>query len=302
MITAMNKLPTETRAQILQMLCEGSSMRSISRVTDVSLNTVTKLLVDAGNACAAFHDRTVRNVTTKRVQCDEIWSFAYAQQKNVAGAKAAPIGSGDVWTWTAIDAETKLILTWLVGDRDTHAATMFISDLKDRLANRVQLTTDGHRPYLTAVSDAFGPDGVAYGILQKLYGSDPQPEKRYGPAKLIGIDKDLVLGSPDIKHASTSFVERQNLTMRMSMRRFTRLTNAFSKKLENHYHALSLYFVWYNFTKQHKTLRMTPAMASGLVSSPLEMSDIVTLIDQREGPPKKRGPYKKRQPIEEISN
>lgn len=172
-----------------------------------------------------------------------------------------------------------------------------MADLKPRLANRVQLTTDGHRAYLTAVSEAFGPDGVDYGILQKLYGSDPQPEKRYSPAKLIGIDKDLVLGSPDIKHVSTSFVERQNLTMRMSMRRFTRLTNAFSKKVENHYHALSLYFVWYNFIKQHKTLRMTPAMAAGLVSSPMDMADIVTLIDQREGSPKKRGPYKKRQPV-----
>jgi IS1 family transposase len=269
-------------------------MRSISRVTDVSLNTVTKLLVDAGSACSAFHDATVRNVSSRRVQCDEIWSFAYAKQKNVPSAKAAPIGSGDVWTWTAIDADTKLILSWLVGDRDAHAANMFIDDLKDRLANRVQLTTDGHRPYLIAISNAFGPDGIDYGILQKLYGKEPEGQKRYSPAKLIGVDRDLVLGSPDIKHVSTSFVERQNLTMRMSMRRFTRLTNAFSKKVENHYHALALYFVWYNFIKQHKTLRMTPAMAAGLVSSPLEMNDIVTLIDQREGAPKKRGPYKKR--------
>ncbi|GEC55982.1 IS1 family transposase [Bradyrhizobium japonicum] len=290
----MNKLPIETRAQILQMLCEGSSMRSISRVADVSLNTVTKLLVDAGLACSAFHDATVRNVSSQRVQCDEIWSFAYAKQKNVPSAKAAPIGSGDVWTWTAIDADTKLILSWLVGDRDAHAANMFIDDLKGRLANRVQLTTDGHRPYLVAISNAFGPDGIDYGILQKLYGKEPEGQKRYSPAKLIGVDRDLVLGSPDIKHVSTSFVERQNLTMRMSMRRFTRLTNAFSKKVENHYHALALYFVWYNFIKQHKTLRMTPAMAAGLVSSPMEMADIVTLIDKREGAPKKRGPYKKR--------
>ncbi|MBI5261631.1 MAG: DDE-type integrase/transposase/recombinase [Bradyrhizobium sp.] len=290
----MNKLPTEKRAQILQMLCEGSSMRSISRVADVSLNTVTKLLVDAGSACAAFHNATVRNVQSKRVQCDEIWSFAYAKAKNVPSAKAAPIGSGDVWTWTAIDADTKLIISWLIGDRDASAASDFIADLKPRLANRVQLTTDGHKAYLNAVSEAFGADGIDYGMLVKIYGSDPQAQKRYSPAKLIGIDKDLILGSPDLAHVSTSFVERQNLTMRMSMRRFTRLTNAFSKKLENHYHALSLYFVWYNFIKQHKTLRMTPAMAAGLVSSPMEMSDIVTLIDQREGPAKKRGPYKKR--------
>lgn len=295
----MNRLPSETRAQILQMLCEGSSMRSISRVADVSLNTATKLLIDAGNACSAFHDATVRNVNSKRVQCDEIWSFAYAKAKNVPSAKAAPIGAGDVWTWTAIDTDSKLILSWLVGDRDASAASDFIADLKPRLANRVQLTTDGHKAYLNAVSEAFVADGVDYGMLVKLYGSDPQAQS-YSPAKLIGIDKDLILGSPDMAHISTSYVERQNLTMRMSMRRFTRLTNAFSKKVENHYHALSLYFVWYNFIKQHKTLRMTPAMAAGLVSSPLEMSDIVTLIDQREGPAKKRGPYKKRGQL--ISN
>lgn len=289
----MNKLPVERRAQILQMLCEGASMRSISRVTDVSLNTVTKLLVDSGLACSAFHDATVRNVTSQRVQCDEIWSFANTKQKNIPSAKAAPIGSGDVWTWSAIDADTKLILSWLVGDRDAHAANMFIDDLKGRLANRVQLTTDGHHPYLVAVGNAFGPDGIDCGILQKLHGKEPEGQKNYSPAKLVGVDRDLVLGSPDIKHVSTSSVERQNLTMRMSMRRFTCLTNAFSKKVENHYHALALYFVWYNFIKQHKTLRMTPAIAAGLVSSPLEMSDIVTLIDQREGPPKTRGPYKK---------
>ncbi|KQT05933.1 transposase [Bradyrhizobium sp. Leaf396] len=300
---SMNRLPTEKRAQILQMLCEGSSMRSISRVTDVSLNTVTKLLVDAGSACAAFHDATVRNVKSERIQCDEIWSFAYAKAKNVASAKAAPIGSGDVWTWTAIDADSKLILTWLVGDRDASAANAFIADLKPRLANRVQLTTDGHKAYLHAVSQEFGPDGVDYGMLVKLYGSDPQPQKRYSPAKLIGIDKDLILGSPDVAHISTSYVERQNLTMRMSMRRFTRLTNAFSKKVENHYHALSLYFVWYNFVKAHKSLKgATPAMAAGLVSDRMTMTDIVQLIDLREGPPKKRGPYKKRDQAAEISN
>lgn len=292
----MNRLPVEKRAQILRMLCEGSSMRSISRVTDVALNTVTKLLIDAGNACSAFHDETVRNVKSERIPCDEIWSFAYAKARKVASAKAAPIGSGDVWTWTAIDADTKLILTWLVGDRDASAASAFMEDLKPRLANRVQLTTDGHRAYLNAVSETFGADGIDYGMLVKIYGSDPQAQKRYSPAKLIGIDKDLILGSPDMTHISTSYVERQNLTLRMSMRRFTRLTNAFSKKVENHYHALSLYFVWYNFIKAHKSLEgLTPAMAAGLVSSPLEMSDVVMLIDQREGPAKKRGPYKKRE-------
>jgi IS1 family transposase len=278
-------------------------MRSISRVTDVSLNTVTKLLIDAGNACAVFHDKTVRNVTSKRIQCDEIWSFAYAKQKNLPSTKAAPIGSGDVWTWTAIDSDTKLILTWLVGDRDTSAATMFMADVKVRLTNRVQLTTDGHKAYLSAVSDTFGSE-IDYGIVQKLYGADPQAERRYSPAKLIGIDKDLIIGKPNWWHISTSIVERQNLTMRMSMRRFTRLTNAFSKKVENHYHALSLYFVWSNFVKAHKSLKgNTPAMAAGLVSDRMTMTDIVELIDLREGPPKKRGPYKKRElPTAEISN
>lgn len=291
---AMNKLSTEKRSQILEMLCEGTAMRSVSRVCGVSLNTVTKLLIDAGSACAAFHDDTIRNVKSERIQCDEIWSFASAKQKNLPSTKAAPIGSGDVWTWTAIDADTKLIMSWLVGDRDTHAATRFINDLRDRLANRIQLTTDGHRPYLTAISEAFGADGIDYGILQKLYGTEPQGEKRYSPAKLIGVDRDLILGSPDIKHVSTSFVEGQNLTMRMSMRRFTRLTNAFSKKVENHYHALALYFVWYNFVEMHKTLRMTPAMASGIVKSPMDMGDVVALIDARESAPAKRGPYKNR--------
>lgn len=291
---SMNKLSTEKRSQILEMLCEGSAMRSVSRVCGVSLNTVTKLLIDAGSACAAFHNDTIRDVKSERIQCDEIWSFAYAKQKNLPSTKAAPIGSGDVWTWTAIEADTKLIVSWLVGDRDTHAATIFINDLRDRLANRVQLTTDGHRPYLTAISGAFGADGVDYGILQKLYGTEPQGEKRYSPAKLIGVDRDLILGSPDIKHAPTSFVEGQNLTMRMSMRRFTRLTNAFSKKVENHYHALALYFVWYNFVKMHKTLRMTPAMAAGIAKSPMDMGDVVALIDARELAPAKHGPYKKR--------
>lgn len=269
-------------------------MRFISRAADVSLNTVTKLLVDTGSACAAFHDVTVRNVKSQRVQCDEIWSFTYAKNKNVPSAKAAPVGSGDIWTWTAIDAHSKLILSWLVGDRDGAAAGAFIADLRPRLANRVQLTTEGHKAYLNAVHDAFGSDSVDYGMLVRLYGNDPQPQKRYSPAKLIDIDKDLILGSPELAHVSTSFVERQYLSMRMLMRRFTRLTNALSKKLENHYHALSLYFVWYNFIKQHKTLRMTPAMAADLASAPMEMRDVVALIDARESVPAKRGPYKKR--------
>jgi IS1 family transposase len=291
----MNKLPVEKRAQILAMLCEGSSMRSITRVADVSLNTVTKLLVDAGNACAEFHHEKVRNVASKSVQCDEIWSFSYAKSKNLRSAKAAPIGSGDVWTWTALDADTKLIVSWYVGDRHHGAAMEFMSDLRARLANKVQLTTDGHKAYLSAVDKLdFDAD---YAMLIKLYGRDDTAAGRYSPPSVVGIETKVIKGDPDQSYINTSYVERQNLTMRMSMRRFTRLTNGFSKKIENHAHAIALYFVWYNFVKFHKTLRMTPAMAAGIAKSPLEMIDIVALIDAREGPPKKRGPYKKRDDV-----
>ncbi|MFC0289318.1 DDE-type integrase/transposase/recombinase [Kaistia hirudinis] len=291
----MNKLPLQKRVQILQMLCEGSSMRSISRVADVSINTVSKLLVDAGEACAAFHFETVRDVKARRVQCDEIWSFCYAKEKNVADAKAAPDGAGNVWTWTAIDPESKLILSWMVGDRDAETASYFMDDLASRLASRVQLTTDGHKAYLDAVAGAFEPGAVDYAMLVKLYGepSTSTPERKYSPAECVGARKERISGDPDKAHVSTSHVERANLTMRMSMRRFTRLTNAFSKKIDNHIHALSLYFVWYNFARQHKAHKLSPAMAAGVADRLWSMEDIANLIDARAPKPGKRGPYKK---------
>ena len=290
----MNKLPLAKRTQILAMLCEGSSMRSISRVADVSINTVSKLLVEAGEACLAIHDETVRNVKASRVQCDEIWSFCHAKQKNVATAKAAPEGAGDVWTWTALDADTKLIVSYFVGDRSGESAMVLMDDLRTRLANRVQLTTDGHKAYLEAVEGAFGSD-VDFAQLIKLYGPTITAPGRYSPAECIGAKKQRVMGSPDIAHVSTSYVERQNLTMRMSMRRFTRLTNAFSKKLDNHIHALALYFAFYNFCRIHKTLRVTPAMAAGITDRLWSLEDIVAKIDAMAPAPKARGPYKKRE-------
>lgn len=290
---SMNKLPSAKRVLILQMLCEGSSMRSIARTADVSINTVAKLLVDAGKACAAFHDEDMRGVKAQRVQCDEIWSFTYAKQKNVANAKAAPEEAGDTWTWTALDAETKLIVSWLVGGRDAEYASAFMNDLASRLANRVQLTADGHKAYLEAVEGAFGAD-VDYAQLVKLYGEAPEAQRRYSPAVCTGARKEAITGRPDKKHVSTSYVERQNLTMRMHMRRFTRLTNAFSKKFENHMHMAALYTVWYNFVRIHKTLKVTPAMAAGLSPILWSMDDVAGLIDAAAPKPEKRGPYKKR--------
>ncbi len=275
----MNKLPLEKRVQILSMLVEDSSMRSISRVVGVSINTVTKLLVDAGNACAAYHDEHVRGLTCKRVQCDEIWSFCYSKQKNVPDHKQG--SGGDIWTWTALDADTKLICNWLVGGRDAEYAYAFIQDLQERLTNRVQLTTDGHGAYLSAADQTFGLD-VDYAQLVKMYGEAPEVAKgKYSPAECTRIKKTRVAGKPDEKHISTSSVEWQNLTMSMSMRRFTRLTNAFSKKFENHCHALALYFVNYNFVRIHKSLKVTPAMASGVSSRLWDVADIVALIDAR---------------------
>jgi IS1 family transposase len=286
MIEDVNKLPAAKRVQILSLLCEGASMRSVSRLADVSINTVTKLLIDAGRACALFHDEAVRNVNAKRVQCDEIWSFVYAKQKNVPADKRGQFGVGDVWTWTAIDADSKLIVSWLVGTRDAGAAYTFMTDVASRLRNRVQLTTDGHKPYLAAVEDAFGAD-IDYAVLQKIYGSDPEGEVRYSPAKCLGCQVETIQGDPDPKHISTSYVERQNLTMRMHMRRFTRLTNAFSKKVENHVHMVALYTVFYNWTKLDKTLRVTPAVAAGLTDRVWDLAELVILMDAAEPGSKK---------------
>ena len=295
----MNKLPTTKRAIILSMLVEGMSMCSISRTVGVSINTVTKLLVDAGRACAAYHDETVRNVKSHRVQCDEIWSFCYAKDKNVPVAKAAPKGAGDVWTWTAIDSDSKMILSYEVGDRSSATAIEFMDDLRGRLVNRVQLTTDGHKAYLEAVEGAFGGD-VDFTQLIKLYGGPTGKkghERKYSPAECVGIKTRIVEGNPERKHISTSYVERQNLTMRMGMRRFTRLTNAFSKKIENHLHMLSLYFVHYNFVRMHKSLRMTPAMAAGVTEMLHDMEWIVGLIDAGAPKPGRPKTYSK-----QISN
>jgi len=292
----MNKLPLQTRVQILNMLCEGSSMRSISRVADVSINTVSKLLVDAGKFCADVHDREVRNVTSKRIQCDEIWSFVGAKAKNVSTMKQPVEGAGDVWTWTALDADSKLIVSWLVGGRDSEYALAFMDDVKDRLSNRVQMTTDGHRAYLDAVEEAFGAD-IDYAMLVKQYGapeSNKSPERRYSPAICTGAKKTRIEGSPDPAHVSTSHVERANLTMRMANRRFTRLTNAFSKKFENHVHMVALYTVWYNFIRVHKTLKMSPAMAAGVSNTLWSMDNICEMMDAVAPKPGPRGPYKKR--------
>lgn len=291
----MRQLPLHKRALILELLIEGNSMRSTSRLAKVSINTVTKLLVNAGEACAKYHDETVRDVNANRVQCDEIWSFCYAKGKNVKTAKAAPEGAGDVWTWTAIDSDSKMILAYEIGDRSSTTAIEFMDDLRSRLSNRVQLTTDGHKAYLEAVEGAFGGD-VDYAQLIKMYGNptgNKGHEKKYSPAECTGIKKRTVEGNPDKAHISTSYVERANLSMRMGMRRFTRLTNGFSKKLENHLHMLSLYFVHYNFVRIHKTLKVTPAMEAGVSNELHDMEWIVGLIDENTPEPKKRGPYKK---------
>jgi IS1 family transposase len=271
----------KTRAQILHLLCEGQSIRAVTRLTGVSKNTVAKLLIDAGKACMAYHDETVRNVEARRIQCDEIWTFTYAKQKDVATAKAAPHGAGDTWTWTAIDADTKLIVSYFVGGRDSECAMWFMDDLRSGLANRVQLTSDGHRAYLEAVEGAFGGD-IDYAMLVKMYGAAPEGEKRYSPAVCTGARRTRIEGDPDPKHVSTSYVERNNLTMRMHMRRFTRLTNAFSKKIENHAYVVALHMMYYNFVRIHQSLRITPAMAAGVTDTLWSLEDIVRVVDEWE--------------------
>jgi IS1 family transposase len=271
----MNRLPLEKRAGILGLLVEGNSLRATSRLADVSINTVTKLLVDLGSACSEYHDLHVRNVRAQRVQCDEIWCFVGAKAKNVTPDKQAQ-GWGDTWTWTAIDADSKLCLSYRIGGRDGAIAFEFMQDLASRLANRVQLTTDGHRVYLNAVEDAFGSE-IDYAMLVKIYGADTASDSRYSPPDCIDCKPIAITGRPDPKHISTSFVERQNLTMRMGMRRFTRLTNQFSKKVQNHAAMVAIHFMYYNFARIHKTLRVTPAMAAGLADHVWSLEEIELL-------------------------
>ncbi len=275
----MNRLSLEKRTQIIGLLCEGTSLRATSRLAEVSINTVTKLLVDVGSHCAWYHNETVKNLKTKRVECDEIWSFVYAKQKNVPEEMKDRKDVGDVWTWTAIDADSKLIISYMVGERNATYANMFMQDVASRLSNRVQLTTDGLKVYIEAVENAFGGD-IDYAQLVKIYGEAPGGEKRYSPAECTGTKKETCQGKPNPKLISTSYVERQNLTMRMSMRRFTRLTNAFSKKLENHEHAIALHFMYYNFVRIHKTLRVTPAMEAGITKKLWTIEDLSMLTEK----------------------
>jgi len=275
----MNKSSPERRAQILGMMVEGVSIRAISRMTGASKNTIVKLLADAGNACSEYQDRTLRNLPCKRIQADEIWSFVYAKAKNVPGKMRGQFGVGDVWTWTTLCADTKLVSSWYVGARDAESAHHIMRDVASRLTNRVQLTTDGFHCYLNAVDGAF-PHGIDYAMLVKMYGTDPQNETRYSPSICWSAESKVTRANPDREHINTSYVERQNLSMRMGIRRFTRLTNAFSKKLENHIHALSIYFMHYNFVRIHQTLRVPPAMAAGVTDKLWSLEDIERIVDK----------------------
>jgi IS1 family transposase len=274
----MNTLSTEKKIQVVAALVEGCSIRSVVRLTGVAKSTILRLLADVGTVCAQYQNITLRNLPCKRVQVDEIWSFCYAKQKNVTEEIAEKQVAGDVWTWVAIDADTKLVASWLVGQRDAGCATEFIQDLANRLANRVQLTSDGHKVYLNAVIDAFA-DEIDYAQLIKVFGADPAGQRTYSPAKVMGCNQVIRLGDPDPKNISTSYVERQNLTMRMNMRRFTRLTNGFSKKIENHMHQVALNYMHYNFVRIHQTLKATPAVAAGVSSKPWTIADIVALTE-----------------------
>jgi IS1 family transposase len=282
-MVSMNRLSTEKRAQIIGSLVEGNSIRATVRMTGAAKNTITKLLADVGLACVAYQDRTLRDLPCTTIQCDEIWSFCYSKQKNVPKEHEGTFGYGDVWTWTAICADTKLVPAWLIGERTLPDAEAFMADLARRLSNRVQLTTDGHKPYMRAVDRAFGKSGIDHAILQKLYGSDPADERRYSPPVCIGANTYVRRGDPDPDKISTSYVERQNLTMRMGMRRFTRLTNAFSKKIENLAWAVSLHFMHYNFARPHTSLSMpyptTPAMAAGVADHAWTLEEIAGLLD-----------------------
>lgn len=274
----MNKLTTELRAQVIRGLVEGNSIRATVRMTGVAKNTVVKLLVDVGRTCADYQDKHLRNLSCKRLQCDEIWSFCYAKAKNVPANKQGVFGYGDVRTWTAMCADTKLIPCWLVGRRSATHANKLMEDLASRLNSRVQLRTDGHAAYLDAVERAFGSE-IDYAMLVKLYGDDPKDTTRYSQPKCNGAIATTVKGQPKRKHISMSYVERQNLKMQMSMRRFTRLTNAFSKKVDNHYYSIALHFMYYNFCRIHQTLRVTPATAAGVTDRVWDVEDIIGLLD-----------------------
>lgn len=288
----MNKLTIEKRAQILALLVEGNSMRAITRLMGCSINTVTALLIDVGQACSEYQDKAMRNLPCKRIQCDEIWSFCYSKEKNVSAEDKGVLGHGDVYTWTSICPDTKLVPSFMVGKRDAEYAHAFIQDLASRLANRVQLTTDGHKPYIEAVEGAFGGE-IDYAMLVKHYsnpGEAQQAQKRYSPSEFVSAEKRRISGDPDVKKVSTSHVERQNLTMRMGMRRFTRLTNGFSKKIENLEHAVALHFMFYNFGRIHKTLRVTPAMEAGISDHVWSLEEIAALVPEPVAT--KRGSYK----------
>lgn len=286
----MNKLSADKRKQIVAALVEGNSLRATARMCDVAFNTVLKFLPEIGSACAEYQDKALRNIKSKRVQCDECWTFCYAKEKNVPADKKGKFGFGDIWTWVAIDADTKLVPSFMVGNRDAKSAKMFIDDLASRLATRVQMTTDGLKVYLEAIEGAFGCE-VDYAMLVKTYESNQQ-ETRYSPAVCTSCESKRVTGNPDPKHISTSYSERQNLNMRMGMRRFTRLTNAFSKKVENHAYMVALYYMHYNFARIHKTLRCTPAMEDGISDHVWNIEEIVALLPEPQYGP--RGPYKKR--------
>ncbi|MFC1592696.1 IS1 family transposase [Candidatus Omnitrophota bacterium] len=277
----MNKLNRDRQVQVVKALVEGNGINGTVRMTGVAKNTILKLLADLGAVCLEYQDRNIRDLKLTQIQCDEIWEFCYAKEKNVPAEHKGQFGYGDIWTFIAIDAETKLVPCWMVGYRDAGHAFEFIDDLRQRLANRVQLTTDGHKMYLEAVEGVFGAN-IDYAMLVKLYGQEPEQEKRYSPAKCIGANKQIIQGNPDMRAVSTSYVERQNLTMRMSMKRFTRLTNGFSKKVENHMYAIALHFMYYNFARPHKTLAnpypRTPAMASGLTNHMWTVEEIVNLL------------------------
>lgn len=277
-MVSMNKLTTAERVKLLSALVEGNSIRATVRMTGIAKNTIVKLLVDIGRVCGEYQDRTLRNLRCKRIQCDETWSFCYAKAKNVPARLQGQFGYGDVWTWTAICADTKLIPCWKVGTRGASTAYAFVKDLSEHLENRIQLTTDGHRVYVDAVQSAFGAE-IDYAMLVKLYGNDAESETHYGPAECIGCRSATIAGKPDPHYISTSYAERQNLTMRMNMRRFTRLTNAFSKKIENHAHAIALHFMYYNFCRVHQTLRVTPTMEAGVADHIWTLEELVALLD-----------------------